>query len=579
MKILLTTDWWTPAVNGVVRSVTLLRRELMARGHDVKVLTLSSTSHSYEEDGVIYLGSLSADRVYPGARVRFAAWNRWMKALTDWRPDIIHSQCEFSTFLPAWRLARRCGCPLVHTYHTVYEDYTRYVFPSERYGRAAVKELTRLFSGRCDAIIAPTGKVTGLLEEYRVNCPVYTVPTGIDLEAFHPAPAADKQALRRTLGLPEQDTILVAVGRLAAEKNHGELLRLLAREPADQRPLLLFVGDGPVRAQLEQQAADLGLVDRVMFAGMVPPTEVVRYYQAGDAFVCASQSETQGLTYFEALACGLPTLVRADPCLDGVVENGVNGWQWKDGAEFHQALAAFCAGGTREALSAGALATAERFSAEHFADQVLKVYQETLDRRNSVPGGLPASVPAAASGVGFFLCLWLGVWAWRKGLLTDLGALQSWVAGLGIWAAAAFVAFQAIQVVVPVLPGGLGCLAGVILFGPWYGFAYNYVGICAGSLAAFGVARYCGRPLLERMFPRKLLVKYDRWMGHKSFSKWFALAIFLPVAPDDFLCYLAGTTSMRWDQFTFIILTCKPFAIAAYSTGLTVAMNAILRLI
>ena len=579
MKILLTTDWWTPAVNGVVRSVTLLRRELMARGHDVKVLTLSSTSHSYEEDGVIYLGSLSADRVYPGARVRFAAWNRWMKALTDWRPDIIHSQCEFSTFLPAWRLARRCGCPLVHTYHTVYEDYTRYVFPSERYGRAAVKELTRLFSGRCDAIIAPTGKVTGLLEEYRVNCPVYTVPTGIDLGAFHPAPAADKQALRRTLGLPEQDTILVAVGRLAAEKNHGELLRLLAREPADQRPLLLFVGDGPVRAQLEQQAADLGLVDRVMFAGMVPPSEVVRYYQAGDAFVCASQSETQGLTYFEALACGLPTLVRADPCLDGVVENGVNGWQWKDGAEFHQALAAFCAGGTREALSAGALATAERFSAEHFADQVLKVYQETLDRRNSVPGGLPASVPAAASGVGFFLCLWLGVWAWRKGLLTDLGALQSWVAGLGIWAAAAFVAFQAIQVVVPVLPGGLGCLAGVILFGPWYGFAYNYVGLCAGSLAAFGVARYCGRPLLERMFPRKLLVKYDRWMGHKSFSKWFALAIFLPVAPDDFLCYLAGTTSMRWDQFTFIILTCKPFAIAAYSTGLTVAMNAILRLI
>ena len=130
MKILLTTDWWTPAVNGVVRSVTLLRRELLARGHDVKVLTLSPCAHSYEEDGVIYLASLSADRVYPGARVRPWVWNRWMKALADWRPDIIHAQCEFSTFLPAWRLARRCGCPLVHTYHTVYEDYTRYLFPS-----------------------------------------------------------------------------------------------------------------------------------------------------------------------------------------------------------------------------------------------------------------------------------------------------------------------------------------------------------------------------------------------------------------------------------------------------------------
>ena len=546
MKILLTTDWWTPAVNGVVRSVTLLRRELLAQGHDVRVLTLSPDSHSYEKDGVIYLGSLSADRVYPGARVRFAAWNRWMRALTDWHPDVIHSQCEFSTFLPAWQLARRCSCPLVHTYHTVYEDYTRYLIPSERCGHVAVKELTKLLSGRCDAILAP----------------------------------ADKPALRRALGLPEGETILVSVGRLAVEKNHGELLRLLAKEPAGARPLLLFVGDGPVRAQLEQQAADLGLVDRVMFAGMVPPGEVVRYYQAGDAFVCASQSETQGLTYFEALACGLPAIVRADPCLDGVVEDGVNGWQWKDAAGFHAALEAFCAGGeVRERLRAGALATAERYSAPRFAAQALEVYEKALDRRSRIPGGLPASVPAAASGVGFFLCLWLGVWAWQKGLLTDLATLQAWVAELGPWAAAAFIAFQAVQVVVPILPGGLGCLAGVILFGPWYGFAYNYVGICAGSLAAFGVARYCGRPLLERMFSRKLLLKYDRWLGQKSFTKWFALAIFFPVAPDDFLCYLAGTTSMNWGQFTFIILTCKPFAIAAYSTGLTVAMNTVLRLL
>ena len=281
MKILLTTDWWTPAVNGVVRSVTLLRRELLAQGHDVRVLTLSPDSHSYEKDGVIYLGSRSADRVYPGARVRFAAWNRWMRALTDWHPDVIHSQCEFSTFLPAWQLARRCSCPLVHTYHTVYEDYTRYLIPSERCGHVAVKELTKLLSGRCDAILAPTGKVTDLLNRYGVSCPVYTVPTGIDLEAFHPIDPADKPALRRALGLPEGETILVSVGRLAAEKNHGELLRLLAKEPAGARPLLLFVGDGPVRAQLEQQAADLGLVDRVMFAGMVPPGEVVRYYRLG----------------------------------------------------------------------------------------------------------------------------------------------------------------------------------------------------------------------------------------------------------------------------------------------------------
>ncbi len=581
MKILLTTDLWSPSVNGVVRSTQLLRDELLAQGHEVRVLTLSRTSRSYESGGVTYLGSLSAEHVYPGVRLRLSLWSHWVGELVRWKPDVVHAQCEFSTFVPACQIARRCGCPLVHTYHTVYEDYTRYVIPSARCGRMVVKEFTRVVSGRCDAIIAPTGKVTSLLHEYGVKCPLYTVPTGIDLREFRPATPVERFALRRALGLPERETILVSVGRLAAEKNQGELLRLLAKEPAGSRPLLLFVGDGPARGELERQAAELGLADRVLFAGMIPPGEVARYYQAGDAFVCASQSETQGLTYFEALACGLPAVCRADPCLDGVIEDGVNGWQWSSGAQFHAALTALLTGGAqlRAALGAGALRTAERYSAANFARQVLQVYRDAIDKRRSPGGGLTAGLPAAGSALCLFLSLWLGIWAWRKGLLTDLGALQTWAAGLGVWAAAAFVLFQAVQVVVPVLPGSLGCLAGGLLFGPWYGFVYNYLGICAGSLAAFGVARHCGRPLLEKLFSQKLLAKYDRWLGEKGhFDRWFALAIFLPVAPDDFLCYLAGTTRMRWRRFTFIILTCKPFAIAAYSAGLNVALNTLLRL-
>lgn len=131
--------------------------------------------------------------------------------------------------------------------------------------------------------------------------------------------------------------------------------------------------------------------------------------------------------------------------------------------------------------------------------------------------------------------------------------------------------FQAVQVVVPILPGGLGCLAGVVLFGPWWGFVYNYLGICAGSLAAFAIARACGRPLLYRMFPRKLIDRYDRWSTEQDrFARWFAFLIFIPVAPDDYLCFLAGTTTIRWQVYTAIILLCKPFSIALYSLGLTV---------
>ena len=119
-------------------------------------------------------------------------------------------------------------------------------------------------------------------------------------------------------------------------------------------------------------------------------------------------------------------------------------------------------------------------------------------------------------------------------------------------------------------------LAGVLLFGPVWGFVYNYVGICIGSLLAFAVARNCGKPLLSLLFSEKTIQRYSHWTEEKGrFARLFALAIFLPVAPDDFLCYLAGTTEMSWGRYTAIILLCKPFAIALYSLGLTLVWNAL----
>ena len=384
MKILLTTDWWTPAVNGVVRSVTLLRRELMARGHDVKVLTLSSTSHSYEEDGVIYLGSLSADRVYPGARVRFAAWNRWMKALTDWRPDIIHSQCEFSTFFLARRIAEELDIPLVHTYHTVYEDYTHYFSPSIRMGRCAVAAFSRWVAAQTDCMIAPTGKVCRLLQGYGVRCPVVVVPTGIDLRRFQQTDDPMRRAvLRASLGIPAENTVLVCVGRLAEEKNIQELLKL--RASLGSRPVtLLLVGDGPDRARLERVAHDLRLeAPAVIFAGMVAPEEVPDWYRLGDLFVSASSSETQGLTYIEALASGMPALCRADPCLAGVIREGENGWQYRDEADFRRKLADFIAHPEwREGMSAAARRSVRPYSVEAFAESVEDIYRQQILRRD-----------------------------------------------------------------------------------------------------------------------------------------------------------------------------------------------------
>ncbi len=176
----------------------------------------------------------------------------------------------------------------------------------------------------------------------------------------------------------------------------------------------------------------------------------------------------------------------------------------------------------------------------------------------------------AASLAGFAVCVAAAVWGWQTGVLTSQEKLQDLVTQWGPAGAVLFTVFQAVQVVVPVLPGGLGCLVGVILFGPLWGFAYNYTGICVGSLLAFAVSRNCGRPLLHLLFSEKTIRKYDQWTTERNrFARLFALAIFLPVAPDDFLCYLAGTTDMSWRSYTAIILLGKPFAIALYSLGLT----------
>ena len=181
---------------------------------------------------------------------------------------------------------------------------------------------------------------------------------------------------------------------------------------------------------------------------------------------------------------------------------------------------------------------------------------------------------------GLVACVILALWGWRTGVLTSQEQMQALVHSCGAVGVVLFILFQAVQVVVPVLPGGIGCLAGVLIFGPVWGFVYNYVGICIGSLAAFAVARNCGKPLLTMLFSEKTIAKYSRWAEERNrFARLFALAIFLPVAPDDFLCYLAGTTEMSWRQYTAIILLGKPFAIALYSLGLTVVWRHLVTLL
>ena len=380
MKILITSDWYKPAINGVVASILNLKKGLESRGHEVKVLTLSPTVHSYVDGDVTYIGAINAGKVYPGARLRYALAHPLVKALIEWKPDIVHSNCEMSTFFLAMKVAKHTGAPLVHTYHTVYEDYTHYFSPSRRVGKSIVRNLSRVVANRTDTIIVPSTKVLKILQSYDIETPLAVIPTGIDQNKFSDKSEFNVAEMRKECGIPEGNTVAICIGRLAKEKNVEELINYM-KAFEGERVTLLIIGDGPYKKALEKIASQSGIPEeQLIFYGAVPPSEVGKYYHLGDIFVCASTSETQGLTYFEALSCGLPVLARKDDCLEGVIESGVNGWEFTDCVDFEEHLRWFIRHEeAHESMHQAALASGEKFSVNAFAESMERIYSGLLE--------------------------------------------------------------------------------------------------------------------------------------------------------------------------------------------------------
>ncbi|MFC3931394.1 TVP38/TMEM64 family protein [Streptococcus dentapri] len=179
-----------------------------------------------------------------------------------------------------------------------------------------------------------------------------------------------------------------------------------------------------------------------------------------------------------------------------------------------------------------------------------------------------------SSWFGIILTIILAIILYQTGYLTDINKLNKLISGMGLWGGFFFVLIQIIQVVIPIIPGGISTAAGVILFGGFWGFVLNYIGIVIGSLIVFHISKIFGRPLLHSIFKPKLIDKYDHWThDNKKLTILFAIAIVSPAAPDDFLCYLAGTTDMSYRTYILIILLGKIPAIIAYSFGLTQLFN------
>lgn len=380
MRILITTDLFTVITNGVVTSVKNLYDELKNRGHDVRILTLSESGHSYIEGDVTYIRSMPLP-VYPDVRMPTSYHHKLIKELINWNPEVIHSQCEFFTYQFALYISKHTKAPIIHTYHTLYEQYATYVIPSKRLGVYAVKTFSRRRLKGSKRVIVPTKKIKNTLLDYNVNSPISIVPSGIDLSRHGvKLSAKERSSMRESHGVHSDDFLIIYLGRLGNEKNLDEVIRFFAKAEATYPKIrLMIVGGGPAMDHLKKTAEENCPGDKIIFAGMVNPVDVPKYYQLGDLFVSASTSETQGLTYIEACANGLPLLCRKDDALYGVAIEGENGYTYETEEEFLLYLGKIIGDPDWRVIAAKkSIEIAESYSKESFAKTVEEIYKENI---------------------------------------------------------------------------------------------------------------------------------------------------------------------------------------------------------
>lgn len=150
--------------------------------------------------------------------------------------------------------------------------------------------------------------------------------------------------------------------------------------------------------------------------------------------------------------------------------------------------------------------------------------------------------------------------------ITSIEDFQRMMKGYGSAGPILLTLIQAFQVVVPVLPGYLGCAVGAISYGTITGFFCNYIGISLGSIIAFFLAEKYGKQLVTDMFSEKQYEKWTRKIEEKkSYDAFLFIATLLPLFPDDFLCYFSGLVRMDRKRFVWIIILGKPWCILAYS--------------
>lgn len=390
MRIGLFSDTYPPEINGVANSTYILKNELERNGHDVYVIcTFKGIGEArWDGDHILRLAGMELKFLY-GYVMTTPFHFHALELIKDLKLDVIHAQTEFGVGIFARMCAAQLKIPLVSTYHTTYEDYTHYVnfIHSKTFdsiAKKAVAKLSRLYGDSSMEVIAPSKKTKEMLEGYQVRREIDVIPTGLELDRFSPEhldPEKTEQ-IRREFGFGTDDIVIVYVGRLAQEKALDIVIDGFAeafRRGMELR--LLIVGGGPDQKILEERVKELGLEKKIVVAGPRPNTEVPDIYRACNAFISASLSETQGMTFIEALASGIPLFARRDEVLKDLVIEDETGWYFNDRNDLPDLLEKFINTDpeTLKQISENCLRKVEPYSSHIFYEKLMQVYERVIE--------------------------------------------------------------------------------------------------------------------------------------------------------------------------------------------------------
>ena len=390
MRIGIFTDVYSPYICGIVTSEVMLKKALEKMGHEVYVVTANLENFHYlydEKERVLKIPGIPTG-IYETRLTSFYPF-RAVNIIKKWNLDIIHSQTEFGIGTFARVIGKQYDIPVVHTYHTMYEDYKDYLTKGYFDGASTkiVQYITKFYCDKTiQELIVPTKKTYDLFKKkYKYDRNVHIIPTGIEIERFFAENIdnARVKELRSELGFKASDAVILYLGRIGYEKridfliqNHTTLLKKC------KNAKLLIVGDGPDLDKFKEMVKKLKIEDSVVFTGKVGWEETKYYYNLADIFVTASDTETQGLTVVEALASSLPVVALDDESFRNVVIDGLCGYLFKDKKDYIKKLSELIEDKQlRTRMGNQGRINVEPYSSRYFAERVLDVYNISLKGR------------------------------------------------------------------------------------------------------------------------------------------------------------------------------------------------------